>query len=516
MKRSQSLLLILFLAFLAFLAASPRTAAGQGAATLKAGIDEYNRENYEEAIEVLTEVRRAHPQSAEAAFYLGMAYRQTNDIENAYRQFSEAVSLKPLSDNAILQLIEVAILLNRLIVAEKWIAIAEENRVYPARVAFLKGTALTKEAKYDAAVAAFEKSKQLDPSYTQSADFQIGICYMNQRQYSRARDLFQAAVTRDPLSDMADYARRYQDAAEQWRYQTRPLRLTLSVTGKYDTNFRSLSDPYELAPPTFNEALENADRRGFVMQNMARLDFIPTLPEPFTLTAGYAALNILHQKYGTDNDLFANSFTLAPGMTFERFAVNLVGNYTHTLKREPGYRRYSEISSVGPLFRYLLTQSHILDVSATHIRKNFFRAVANPELEDQTSRVWEGATGWTWLFRENAIFSLRLSYSRETADGRHYDNEAWRASANVIYPLRESLRLLVGGEFQRQDYKNENVLFENTIRKDLAYTGTVGLTWSIHKAVDLIAQYQYVRVDSNIFAYDYQRDAVSLGVELKF
>lgn len=516
MRTPLTLLSVVLCMVLVFLAAPAQPLFGQGTPPLQQGIDEYNRENYEEAIALLAKVRQTDPQSAEAAFYLGMAYRQTNDVENAFRQFSAAVELKPLTDNAILQLIEVATLSNRLLVADKWIAIAEESKVYPARVAFLKGSVLMKEEKYDAAVAAFETAKRLDPTYAQSADFQIGVCYMQQRQYARARDLFQAAVTRDPLSDMAEYARRYQDSAEQWRYQTRPLRLTLGVTGKYDTNFRSLGDTYELAPPTYNEAVNQADRRGFVMQNTARLDFIPQLPGPFTLTAGYAALNVLHQKYSTDNDLFANSFTLAPGANFDRFALNLVANYTHTLKRGPGYRRYSEISSVGPLFRYLLSQNHVLDLSVTHIRKNFFQAVANPELEDQTGRVWEGGLGWIWFFRENAMASLNLSTSREDAAGRHYDNRGYRASLNLLYPLAEKLRLQLGGEFQRQDFDNENSLFDNTVRKDLSYMGVVGLTWSAFKHLDVIAQYQHLRVDSTIYAYDYEKDALSLGVEFKF
>lgn len=496
--------------------AIPLVAFGQGTSLLKEGIEQYNQENFEESIEILTKARVEDPLSADAAFYLGMAYRQTNDIQNAYRQFTEAVHLKPLSDNAILQLIEVSTLLDKLDIATRWIAIAEENRVYPGQISFLKGLALAKGARCEEAIPAFEKSKQLEPSYTQAADFQIGICYMKQKQYGRARDLFQSAITRDPLSDMASYARRYQEAAEQWRYLERPLRLTLGVTGKYDTNFRSLGDPYDLAPPGYNEALESADRKGFVMQNMVRLDYVPILPAPFIFNAGYALMNTVNQRYGTDNDTFANSFTLAPGVNFERFAVNLVANYTHTLKREPGYHRYSEVSSVGPLFRYLLSKDHILDISGSWVRKNFFKAVFSPEYESQTSHGLESSVSWAWLLRENSMFSLKIGYSKENAEGIHYENQGYRVSANLIYPLAEKLRLQLGGEFLLQDYKNANIFFDNVVRRDRSYTGTVGLTWSFFKNLDVIAQYLRAGVNSNIYIYDYNRDAFSIGIELKF
>ncbi|TSA46399.1 MAG: DUF2860 domain-containing protein [Deltaproteobacteria bacterium] len=494
----------------------PLSAFGQGSSILKEGIEQYNRENYEEAIEALTKARTEAPSSADAALFLGMAYRQTNDIQNAYRQFSDAVNLKPLTDNAILEMIEVSTLLDKLDVANKWIAVAEGHKVYPARVAFLKGAARAKEKKFDEAIAAFEKAKQLDPAYTQSADFQIGVCLMNQRKYAQAHDLFQSAITKDPLSDMASYARRYQEAAEQWRYIERPLRLTIGVVGQYNSNYRALGDPYALAPAGYNDALAETDKRSLGMQNTVRLDFVPVLPAPFVFNAGYGLHNTLHEKYGTDNDTLANSFTVAPGVSFEQFAVNLVANYTHNLKRDPSYNRYSESSSVGPLFRYLVSKNRILEASAAYTRKNFFKAVANPDLEDQTSRGLDSSISWTWLFKENALFNLRLGYTKDNADGLHYDNQGYRTSLNLIYPLLDALRLQLGGEFYLQDYKNENVIFDNTVRKDRTYTGTVGLTWSAFKHVDVIAQYLYTRVNSNIYSFDYKLDVFSLGVELKF
>ena len=511
---------ILFLSILvvavAIFAALPAPAFAQRSDSLKEGIALYNQENYEEAIVVLTKARGEDPASADAAFYLGMAYRQANDIQNAYKQFEDAISLKPLSDNAILEYIEVSTLLDKFDNANKWIAVAEEHKVYPARVAFLKGTVLAKQAKYDEAVAAFEQCKQLDPAYKQSADLQIGVCYMNQRKFKLARDRFQEAVTQDPVSDMASYARRYQEAAEHWQYIERPLRLTVDVTTQLDTNYRTLAEPYAQAPAVMTDYLENQTRQSLVLQNVVRLDYVPVLRAPFVFNAGYAAASAIHQRYGTDNDTFANSFTVAPGVSFEKFAVNLVANYTHNLKRDPGYNRYSESASVGPLFRYLLSNNRILEASLAFVRKNYFLPVLDPANEDQSSRGVDGSLSWIWFFRENALLNLKLGYTEDNAEGRNYDNQGYRFSAGLIYPLRDKLRLQLGGELYMQDYKNENLIYDNAVRKDRTYTGTVGLTWSIFKQMDLIAQYFYTRAASNIYAYDYKRHIYSVGMELKF
>jgi hypothetical protein len=272
--------------------------------------------------------------------------------------------------------------------------------------------------------------------------------------------------------------------------------------------------------------LDSQDRRSLVMQNLVRLDYVPVLPAPFVFNAGYAAMNTLHQRYGTDNDTFANSFTLAPGLNLDTYAVNLVANYTHNLKRghnpvdpgddtSAGYRRYSESGSVGPLFRYLLEKNHILEAYVAYVKRNFFFTLSDPANEDQSGRGLDSYVGWNWFFSEGALFNLKLGYTYDRAEGKHYDSQGYRFTANLIYPLAEKLRLQAACDISLQDYKNENSAF-NATRKDRIYTATVGLTWSVFKYVDLIAQFGHVRAYSNIWIYDYSRDYVSLGVELKF
>ena len=82
--------------------------------TLREGIEQYQKENYEEAIEILTKVRRERPASSQAAFFLGMAYKQTMDYPKAAQNLQEAVTLAPPIKEALVELIDTLSQLDRL------------------------------------------------------------------------------------------------------------------------------------------------------------------------------------------------------------------------------------------------------------------------------------------------------------------------------------------------------------------------------------------------------------------
>ncbi|OPY89516.1 MAG: photosystem I assembly protein Ycf3 [Syntrophaceae bacterium PtaU1.Bin231] len=480
-------------------------------ASLEEGVRQYKAENYEEAIEILLKVRKADPSSSMAAFFLGMAFKQTNDVQNALPQFRDAVMLNPPIREAVVELIDISQQSGNIPEAKQWIGLAERENILPAKVSFLKGMVLAQEGKYGEAIESFEKSKKLDAAYTQAAEFQIALCYMNQRNFSKAKERFQAALTLDPLSDLGSFARRYQEIVEQRSFIERPLRITLGVMGKYDTNM--LAEP-NLYPGI--ESLTTGDQASYGMTNTFRLDYVPTLSGNWLFNATYALASGINERNYDTHDVLANTISLAPGYNFGKFALNFPVNYTHTLKRDPGYRRYADNFSAGPMVRYLAAQSHILELFAGYTKKNVFKTVTNPELEDQSSCGVDSYLSWMWLLEGGGIFNLKYGHAIERADGIHYSNQSNRFTVNAIYPIYSALRLQLSGDVNLQNYDNENSFFGNETRRDKIYTGTAGLTWDVHRNVSLIAQYTGIVAHSNIAAYDYDRSIYSAGMELKF
>ncbi|MBN1663667.1 MAG: tetratricopeptide repeat protein [Deltaproteobacteria bacterium] len=507
----------LMVVFLTLVLVSP-AAFGQADGSLQEGIKQYGADNYEEAADLFKKARREMPKSTIAAFWLGMANKQLNNLPEAVAPLTDAVTMDPPLKEALIELIDVHYRLEQFDDAAKWIAVAEKDNIYPAKTAFLKGMVLARQARYEEAVRSFEKSKSLDKTYTQSAELQIGLCYMLDRKYAKASDRFRAAVTQDPLSDLGSFARRYQDFVEDRKWIERPLRFTLNVMGQYDTNMLTEPDSHPGLP-------DAGEEESLAMLNTIRLDAVPVLPGGWLFNASYAGTWKLHEMNSTGYDMLAHTLSVAPGYRFGRVAVNLTGNYTHVMKRQPSYRPYSEFFSAGPMIRFLLTpkQNHILELYAGCTDKRYDNYQGDGELpldpaENRTSKGFNSYLSWMWLFRNGAIFNFKYGYGRDEADGNNWSNQAHSFTLNTIIPLSESLKFQIGGEATLQDYLNNSTwaIFDNKRRSDRIYTAAAGLTWDINKYLSVLAQYNWTKADSNIFIYDYNRNIFSAGLEFRY
>jgi len=501
----------------------------EGKTLVQQGVEQYQQENYEEAIELFTRVRQQEPGSAEAAFFLGMAYKQVLDYQKAATHLRDAATLTPPVKEALVDLIDSLYQTGQLDEALKWIETAEAVGAAPPRVAFLKGLVLARRDKNQEAAAAFEKSKQLEPTLSQAADFQIGIINIKERKLERAKVRFQAIILQDPLSDLAGFARQYLAMVEERLYQERPLHLTVGVIGGYDSNIAS-------NPLDSPAAVNVTDAKGEYISSSVRLDYSPRLAEPWLFNAQYTAASTVYSKFTHSHDSLANSFSVSPGYNFGRFALNFNASYTNVLLRtdpymaldpemsSPGYKRYLDYISAGPAFRYFMNQEHILEVFIGYDKKNYHhQAVYLPEDERDTAGLREYVS-WIWLFRENALLNLRYDFAREHADGRKWDNDSHRVTLNLSLPVTSeetgkrlgpvTLQLTGSAYFQRYSYE-VNWPPQET-RRDNVYTGSVGLTWRFWKYASLIAQYTRTQSRSNVWMYEYNRDQYALGCEFRY
>ena len=127
--------------------------------------------------------------SSEAAFYLGLTYKQSGNYSEAAKNLRDSIRLVPSVKDAYPELIEVLYNLNEMKEAMDWVKSAEKEGVKPAHIAFLKGLVLSKEDKNREAINAFNKAKELNPSLTQSSDFQIAMAQAKERRFAEAKEI---------------------------------------------------------------------------------------------------------------------------------------------------------------------------------------------------------------------------------------------------------------------------------------------------------------------------------------
>ncbi|HOD28057.1 MAG TPA: tetratricopeptide repeat protein [Syntrophales bacterium] len=470
------------------------------------GVRQYYAENYEEAIEIFQKLQAKGSGSSQVSFFLGMSYKQAGDFEEALPPLRESLTLQPPVKEAAVELAEVLYRLDNLPEAKKWLAQSEAYNTFPAKTAFLKGTILIKEENIPEGIEALEGAKRLDASYGQIVDYHIGIAHLANRDYDKAKERLNAVVAQDPLSDLASFARRYQDIIEERRQLERPLMLTLGILGQYDTNM--------LQEPDASDIPDLGKESSLVMQTSFRMDYLPVFSGNGLFNAGFAIGNSLHEKNSTTYDTLTGTFYAAPGYKFGRLAVNLSTNYTHTLKRDPSYKRYYEAYTVGPLFRFLLSQNQIIEAYGAYAKDSYCIDPGLPE-EDQDNSGIEGYLGWTRLFQNGGMANFKYGYSDKDADGENWSNRGHRFTANMIFPLRKTIQGQLGGDAFLQRYKNTHTIYDKT-RKDQTYSALAGLIWDVHKSVSLNALYNYVHVKSNIDLYDYTQHLYTVGLELKF
>ncbi|MBW2560309.1 MAG: tetratricopeptide repeat protein [Deltaproteobacteria bacterium] len=475
---------------------------------LKGGIEQYQEENYEEAAEILEEARKLYPKSSPAAFFLGMTYKQMMDYQKALINFRDAVTLTPRIKQALIELIDVAVHLQKLEEAKKWIAVAEEYKIFAPRMAFLKGQLLMKKGKNMEAVEAFERARSLDESLSQTVDIQIALCYMKEKNLKKAKERFQSAVLQDPESDMATFARQYQDMVEKRLELERPVRVTFAISEQFNTNL--LSNPND---SQFTSG--NADQQVYSTAPSLRVNYSPTLKGPWLFTAQYALSGNFHDEYSTSQDTVSNSASIVPGYNFGTFSLNLPTTYSYSMLRAPSYKEYSDSLSTGLMLRKAFGQAHMVELFGGYNRKEYFQPPTREE-EDKDSTGYNAYISWIWMIK-GIFFNLKYEYISENTDGEWWDNEGHKFSANAVLPLIDKVKLQLSGQSYHQDYRNNHILLGNKDkREDETYTASLGLTWEFMKNTSLVLQYTKTRVNSNIGYYEYEQGLYSSGLEYRY
>jgi tetratricopeptide (TPR) repeat protein len=491
------------------------------------GVRDYQNENFEEALELFLQARKLDPRATNTAFFTGLTYKQMERFAEAITHFKDAVTQTPRIKEALVELIDSLYQTNDLKEANKWIAMGEKEGITSGKLLFLKGLVLLKEGKNLESVKAFEEAKKLDASIAQAAELQIATAYLKEGKLVEAKSRFQVAITLDPKSDIATYAKDYEKFLMEKMEREKPWRVSFGMGYKYDTNPTAIPGGGPVADVSTGEsdsAINTTLRVGY------------TAPFSFTGPYSFGAYYSLYsdQYFKGKMDMINNSLTLVPGYNFSRFSFTLPVTYGRTwLKdkdsQEPwlnfswGDKTYQDLVSVNPTVRIMITQSNAVEVSYGYQKKHFLQPLAagvDPGQESRDADNYSGTVAWLYFTPIKGFLNVRYSYAKENADGVNWSYSDHKIALSFIQPIqpifKEKLKIQLSGEYDFIEYENENATF-GVKRRDDIYSGTASLIYEIIKNLSAAAGYTYTRNKSNLEDfYGYKREIVFVNLEYNF
>ena len=471
---------------------------------IKQGIANYRAENYDEALVIFKKLRKIDPASSLAAYYLGLTYKRLQNYIDAKTHLEVSLHMRPKIKGALVELIDILYRLDEIEEAKKWIKVAEDEGVRPAQAAFLKGLTLLKNAEYEEAISSFKDAKDLDPDYTQSADYQLGIAYLRLKRFSDARDAFRDLVVLDPHTDIAAYAERYIEAIDRKIEKEKPFHMSLRFAFEHDSNV--LLKPSDTALVT---GITDEDDTRQVWDLKGDYTF-RSQDNIFSLKTGYG-FHISKQNDFGRYDVISNNFNAQPSISLEKMLMTFPVNYSHSIVDE---KNYLSAIAAGNVNNFLLGDSYMGQLGMVYKYKDYLRPTFINE--DRTGDELMGVVGLFWFFlKREGFLGVRYSCNKDWTDGDNWEYTGHKATATFLLPFLEKFKFNVNGEIFLQDYDNTHTIF-NVKREDKVYTISTSLSYEIIENVEL--QFKYIHVDnqSNIGLYDYERDIISGAIQYKF
>lgn len=490
--------------------AAPLAAAAlppETAAVVQQARQELGRENYEEAQVVLTRAWREGVRTPETAFLLGRTYRSLLNYQEARWYLQEAVRLKPDYREAQLLLADTLVGLDQAGQALPILKELEAAGYEAGHTSYILGLAHYKEKNYSTAVQYFRTAQQ-DSRLAQDAKFQEAMALGAQNRLREAKQTMVEAIGLNPESATAGFAQGYAASLDRRLKDYKRLRFTAFGGFDYDSNV-------SLQPGEAAGSVPVSGKNDVLWSLSASVEYNIMRPgQPFALWAYYGYYQNFHHKL-TDFDLFSNTTGVVPTYTWERSRLWMPYVFNYSVV---GNRPYSTSHALSPTYLYLITPKIGVEAGAQWAHREYW--FPNFIAEDNRSGdLFAGTIAWYYfLKKQEGYIQARFSYERDFTRGRNWDSNAYRFTLALLYPVNEKWKVKASGDLILQAY--DNFWFNgipgavNPKRYDNIFIGGLEITRIIYKGWEINAHCYYIRDDSNIALYDYDR--VITGVQLGY
>ena len=464
------------------------------------------KENYEEALAQLTEAWRKGPHTPEKAFYLGVVYRQLLDYPKARDYLEEAVRLKPDYMEARRLLADTLITLDKPDLALSQLQELEKAGYQPAQTAMMQGLVAMKQKRYKEALEYFDKAKT-EPALAQEATLQASLALAAQNRLKEAQKTLKETINLAPQTNTAGFAERYAAAVEKRLEEVRPFHFNVYAGVDYDSNVTLQPGGAAAASQVSGKGDAAFSYGGYLEYNL--------FPQgPFGLLTNYAYFQNFHPTL-YHYDLLSHTVGLTPTYQFQNGRLWLPFTYNYT---DVQYAKYFTAFDLDPTYLHLLTPNVGLEVGGILNRQYYWFPISFPQ-DDRSGRNLGGNLGLYYFFKnQQGCLQARFSYVHDFTGGSNWDNTSYRLLMTALYPITPRLKVSAFLDLMLQPYNfrflGGSPLTYDGKRNDKDMTTGLTVSYEIYKGLEGNLHYYFIRDDSNVTIYNYNRHMV--GVQLSY
>lgn len=466
---------------------------GDGRAYFDFGVFAYEDGAYDEARNHFRMALDFDPDNPKYHQYIGRTFLKQDRFDEAAVHLQRAMEINPdipglKHDTAMLHFLQgddaqASALFER--------AAAESSDDVLAR--YYAGVTLFRLERYEKAAGYFLEAAEKSPEARARGRYYAGVAYQKSGQSDRALKLFERLMEDPNAGEFAQLAREWATVIREGGAGKRPWQLFLKLGRRYDDNVTLDPDDADL----FTDESDWGTQLFF----SGRYEFLRR--DSFSMGAGYR-----HYRMDYDDldryDLTGSFGDAYAAYRIEPFTLRMVLAPTYYWADGDSYLRQYRL---GPDLLWLATPRLLARLS--------YRYGDNAYFED------DGRTGHDQTVFSEAYYSIldgggrlfgRLEYEDRSADAADEEYGQWRFRLGGSLELPWKLEAGVSGEYRARNYDAPDG-FYGVEREDDRYTMDLSLSRPVFwDWLGVLAEYRYIRNDSNINDYEYTRNQFTLSV----
>lgn len=467
---------------------------------LRAGVLFLGEGNYEEALGKFLKAQELDPLNANAHYYLGMVYSQTEEFWKAASSYRKALELNPELKEVHFELGMVYYQLKQYKDALVELEEAEKYAPEDAMVYYYQGLTYYELKKYYKSISPFKKVRELDPELSALSYFWEGMSLFQQGLYKKAEYSFREVKSISQDSQLEKSAEEFLQAIKEY---TKEVGFNSSIGVEYDDNVT-------LQPIDENAAdiSGKEDWRTVVNAELARRIFSKW--GEFGLSYSfYQSLQADLTDYNVQDHTASIYFSsdMRPFQPFIQYSYDycLVDN-----------EKYMEKHTLLRSMDITWLSSNVTQAYDQYEKTNYSDS---PEDKDQNRTGYANTLGlnqYFYIMQDKGYIKVSAAYKDNRTEGSDWDYSSWKAALGLSVPLPlANTTLKVGSEYEDSNFFNEDSSFDEK-RKDENFSNWLEVVYKINEEWNLSLSYKHINNDSNIDFYNYTKNITSLFVNYSF